>query len=453
MFINRVKERKFLERKLSSKNAELIVIYGRRRVGKTFLLEHVVRNGLFFTADLSGSTMLMNRFLNEIKELINLPETLRINSWEEFFSFLNMAIDLRKVTSIVIDEFQYIPYRDETFLSVFQRWWDKEFSKKRVNFILCGSYSGMIEKIALSHNSPIYGRRTGQYKILPMDFGDSMKFFKFKKKEDNVLAYGVTDGIPLYLLEFSEYTNFWDALKEKLLTPGEFLVEEGKFLTLEEFKKDPSNYFSILTAIANGKTTPNEIANESGVEYKNIGTYLARLLELELVKKEQPFSLKKPRKKAFYYINDEYLRFFFRYIYPYQEMIYRGLGSRLLEKIKLTISQYASFTFEKISKQYLKRHIGVEKVGRWWDAGNEIDIVGIKDNILYVGECKWTNKKVDGKVLNNLRKKIPFLLKDLKYEPTKIIYYLFSKNGFKDLEENDEVKCIDLNKIISIDTL
>ncbi|SHH27744.1 ATP-binding protein [Thermosipho atlanticus] len=448
MFINRKKEKEFLEKKLSSKKAELIIIYGRRRVGKTFLLEHVVKDGLFFTANLSGSTMLMNRFLNEIKELINLPETLKISSWEEFFSFLNMAIDAGKTTSVVIDEFQYIPYKDDTFLSIFQRWWDKEFSKKGVKFIFCGSYSGMIEKIALSQNSPIYGRRTGQYKISPMDFEDSAKFYNFKTKQDYILAYSVTGGIPLYLLEFSGYTSFFDALKEKILTPGEFLVEEGKFLTLEEFKKDPSNYFSILTAIANGKTTPNEIANESGMEHKNIGTYLSRLLELELVKKEQPFSLKRPRKKAFYYINDEYLRFYFRYIYPYQEMIYRGLGNKLLEKIKFTISQHASFTFEKISKQYFKKHTGVEKAGRWWDAGNKIDIVGIKDNILYVGECKWTNKKVDEKVLNNLRKKIPFLLKDLEYEPAKIVYYLFSKSGFKNLKESDDVKCIDLNKII-----
>ncbi|QTA38467.1 ATP-binding protein [Thermosipho ferrireducens] len=448
MFINRDKEKNFLRRKLSSKRSELLIIYGRRRVGKTFLLEHVIKNGLFFTADLSGSVPLMNRFLNEIKELINLPESLKINSWEEFFSFLDMAINTRKINTVVIDEFQYIPYKDDSFLSIFQRWWDKNFSKKDVKFILCGSYSGMIEKIALSQNSPIYGRRTGQYKILPMNFEDSVKFFNFDSKQDYVLAYSVTDGVPLYLLEFSKYTNFFDALKEKILTPGEFLVEEGKFLTLEEFKKDPSNYFSILTAIANGKTTPNEIANESGMEYKSIGTYLSRLLELELIKKEQPFSLKKAKKKAFYYINDEYLRFYFRYIYPHQEMIYRGLGSKLLEKIKTTLSQHVSFTFEKISKQYFEKHTGIEKAGRWWGAGNEIDIVGVKDNTLYVGECKWTNKKIDGKILNSLKRKIPYLLKDLEYEPVKIIYYLFSKNGFEGLKESDDVKLITLDNII-----
>jgi len=292
-----------------------------------------------------------------------------------------------------------------------------------------------LKKIALTQNSPLYGRRTGQYQILPLDFFDSAKFLNFENEEDYVKAYSVTDGIPLYLLEFSEYRDFQTALVEKVLTPGEYLVEEGRFLTLEEFH-DPSSYYSILQVIAQGRTVPSEISDLSGIDFKSINVYLSRLLDLRLVEKELPFSLtKKPKRKPRYYLSDEYLRFYFRYIYPNKELIYRGLKEETLRRIDSTFSQHVSFTFEKIARQYMIKNVGVEKVGRWWDKDVEIDLVGIKGNTLYVGECKWSNKKVDIRVLNRLRSKVAYLLKNLCVEDFSVVYYLFSKSGFEGLKE------------------
>ena len=450
MFINREKECEFLRRKISSGKSELLVIYGRRRVGKTFLLQNCIENALFFTADLSSSVHLMNRFLDEIRDILRLPQSIRISSWDDFFALLSEVFDKRRDLNVVVfDEFQYIPMRDESFLSILQRWWDEKFSKRNIKLILCGSYIGMTEKIALSHNSPIYGRRTGQYKILPLDFFDSVKFLNFKSKEDYVMAYSVTDGIPLYLMEFSGYEDFQAALLERVLSPGEYLVEEGKFLTLEEFKKDPSNYYSILLAIAQGKTTPGEIADASGIDHKSVGVYLSRLVDLGLVVNEYPFSLyKKPKRKPHYSIADEYLRFYFRYIYPNKELIYRGLREKMLERIVSTLNQHVSFTFEKIARQYLIRKVHVEKVGRWWGEGQEIDVVAIKDDILYVAECKWSNKKVDNRTLNRLKNKVPYLLKDLQVDDLSIVYYLFSKSGFENLKESDDVKLVSLDDLL-----
>ncbi|KUK15155.1 MAG: ATPase [Petrotoga mobilis] len=147
MFIDREKECEFLRRKVSSNRAELLIVYGRRRVGKTFLLQNCLEKALFFTADLSSSFHLMNRFLNEIKTILKLPATLRISSWDEFFSLLKNVFEIRKdLKTVVFDEFQYIPMRDEVFMSVLQRWWDEVFSKMGIKMILCGSYIGMIEK-------------------------------------------------------------------------------------------------------------------------------------------------------------------------------------------------------------------------------------------------------------------------------------------------------------------
>ena len=448
MLIDREKECEFLRRKASSNRAELLIVYGRRRVGKTFLLQNCLEKALFFTADLSSSFQLMNRFLDEIKAILKLPATLKISSWDEFFSLLKNVFETRKdLKTVVFDEFQYIPMRDESFMSVLQRWWDEVFSKMGIKMILCGSYIGMIEKIALTQNSPLYGRRTGQYQILPLDFFNSAKFLNFENEEDYVKAYSVTGGIPLYLLEFSEYRDFQTALVEKVLTPGEYLVEEGRFLTLEEFH-DPSSYYSILQVIAQGRAVPSEIANLSGIDFKSINVYLSRLVELRLVEKELPFSLtRKPKRKPRYYLSDEYLRFYFRYIYPNKELIYRGLREETLRRIDSTFNQHVSFTFEKIARQYMVRNVGVEKVGRWWDKDMEIDLVGVKGNTLYVGECKWSNKKVDIRVLNRLRNKVAYLLKDLRVEDFTIVYYLFSKSGFEGLKETEEVKLVDLRDL------
>jgi hypothetical protein len=304
----------------------------------------------------------------------------------------------------------------------------------------------MIEKIALQHNSPLYGRRTGQFKIMPMDFFDSSKFLKNYTIEDKVRIYSITDGIPLYLKELSDFDNLEEAIKSRIFSPGEFLVEEGRFLTMEEFKKDPSNYFSIIKAIAGGKTTPVEISNFSGIESRKISTYLSKLLSLELIKKEFPFSLGKPKKKPLYYINDEYIRFYFKYIFPNVDIIYRGHGEELAKNIIEKLNMHTSFTFEKISKQYIERTISPQKIGRWWHKDAEIDIVALKENKLIVGECKWTNKKVDNRILHKLQLNTQKMLDELGFEPDEITYYLFSKSGFINIEESNNTVLVDMKR-------
>jgi len=446
--INRKTEKAFIQKKMKSEKAELLVIYGRRRVGKTYLLENSFDSPLFFTADLSSPKQLMNNFMNPLKKILDLPDSLRISNWNEFFQFLANAVRTFKTKqAIIFDEFQYIPQKDDSFLSIFQKWWDKEFSKLPVVIVLCGSYVGMIEKIALSINSPIYGRRTGQYLVAPMNFFDASLFLKKMDIENRIKTYSVTGGIPLYLKEFSDYSNFSKALKEKVLSPGEFLLEEGRFLTLEEFSRDPATYFDILKTVANGRTKPNEISNLTEIPYKGIGTYLAKLVDLKLLRKEFPFSLKKPRRTPLYFIDDEYLRFYFKFLYPHKELIYRGRSDYLIKIISKALPQFVSFTFEKIAKQYLEKTIKPEKIGRWWRKGEEIDIVAICENALIVCEVKWTNKPVGSSVLYNLQRKAGLLQEDVKKNFKKVIYYLFSKSGFAGMKPQDNLVMVNLEDI------
>lgn len=441
--INRTIEKKYLEKKANSNKAELLIIYGRRRVGKTFLLSTVFPDALFLTADLSSPVNLMNTFLDEFKSDLRLPQTVRINEWDEFFSFLlNYIKSQSKKPVIILDEFQYIALNDKAFLSILQKWWDKAFKELNIMMVLCGSYAGMIEKIALSQNSPLYGRRTGQYKIEPMDFYDASLFLNDIPEQEKVKIFSVTGGIPIYLKEFSDYTNFEEGVIEKCFSPGEFLVDEGTFITMEEFSRESSLYFDILRVVASGRTTPNEISTLTGIKYNGLGSYLRKLVDLNLLKKEHPFSIKTPRKKSLYSISDHYLRFYFKYISPNKELIYRESADRILEKFKQSFPRFCSYSFEDVCKDYLRKNLRPDSMGRWWHKDQEIDIVAVKNNILHICECKWTTKKVDYRTLDALKSKTNILLADLKTQFDDIHYHLFSKNGFNAIQQEENVELV-----------
>lgn len=446
--IDREKERLFLERKYSSRDAELVVIYGRRRVGKTFLLENTFEDAIFLTADLSDPAQLIDRFSIVFKERAGLPVSMKVKKWDELFSLMERSIQMSDKKMVIIwDEFQYIPAKDDSFVSLFQRWWDEVFCKLQVMMVLCGSSIGMMEKIALSESSPVYGRRTGQYRIEPMEFLQARKFLPDLDLKGQVEVYSAVGGIPLYLKKMAGHGSFDKALMESMLSPGEFLVEEGRFLVMEEFKKDPSSYFSILRTISRGRTKAAEIATLTGIPHQNISTYLRNLLELGLIRKELPFSLKRPKKIPLYFIDDEYLRFYFRYLLNYQDQIYRERGSEVKDRIYDSLSMHTSFTWEKICKQVLNELISPEAMGRWWDGKNEVDIVAVKGESLILGECKWTREPVNSRVFMDLAGKADKIRKVIGRSCDNTEFYLFSRSGFKGLKSSEDLHLVGLEDI------
>jgi len=441
--IGRENEKAFLLKKARSGAPELVVLYGRRRVGKTFLLENSFPGALFLTADLSDTASLISRFSIPVKEMLGLPQTLAVTDWDTFFDLLAQSL-AQTDTPVIWDEFQYIPQRDPAFLSVFQRWWDSTFSRTPVTMVLCGSFIGMMEKLALAQNSPLYGRRTAQYHLRPLDFFSAQQFIPHMEPVDRVSLYSITGGIPLYLKQFSSFSSLKKGLMTKVLAPGEFLVEEGRFLVLEEFKKDPSTYFSILKAVASGRTRSSEIAQLTGVPHHNLPPYLRNLINLRLLSREYPFSLKKPKNRPLYVIEDEYLRFYFRYLFDAQELIYRERGSDVLERISASLPEHVSFVFEKICRSWLAINVAPEKLGRWWDKNEELDIAAVSDNTLFAAECKWTNQPVGRKTYGNLLRKTALLQQALGREWDTTQYYLFSKSGFRDIAASPGLHMVDL---------
>jgi len=455
MLIGRERESRYFKKKTASERAELLVLYGRRRVGKTFLLSNLFPEALFFSADLSDVHLQTARFSEEVKRRLGLPATLAVSTWDELFALVENLVRSRTLQGggrfvFVWDEFQYLPEREPAFLSVFQRWWDSTFSALPVTMILCSSFIGMMERIALSSGSPLYGRRTGQYFLQPLPFAESSRFLPSMSVKDRISTYSVTGGIPLYLNQFASASSFRQGLLDRVFSPGEFLAEEGRFLVLEEFKRDPSTYFAILQAVAAGRTRPSEIATVAGVPYNSLGTYLASLLEMNLVVKEYPFSLKKPKKTPLYFIDDDYLRFYFRYLHGRLDMIYRERGEEMLEMIAPSLPMHVSPTFEKICRQALEAWRSPQTLGRWWDSEDEVDIVAVAEKTLLTCECKWTGSPMGRRELAELQRRTGKVLRALGGD-FETEHYLFSKSSFKGLEEENGLHLIDPERLEEVD--
>ncbi|CUX77920.1 archaeal ATPase, fused to C-terminal DUF234 domain [Thermococcus chitonophagus] len=408
MFIDREEELEFLRRRWSSEKPELIIIYGRRRIGKTYLLQRFLSEvgGVYLLAE--ESETVLEDFSERLAGYFDDP-LLRENplrSWGAFFTYLAGKSSKRLV--VAIDEVQYIAKSQKDFLSVLQKYWDLHLSKTKIMLILCGSLVSFMEGI-LSARSPIYGRRTGAWKVKEMDFFNAWKFHRVDA-ETAVHIYSVFGGVPQYLADYSPELSFWDNLRELLLSKGAKYYDEPKYLLKQELR-DVSRYFSILRAIATGYTRFGQIADKAKIDTKSLAKYLNVLSEMGYITEEKPVI---GRGRALYKINDNLFAFWFRFVYPLKSEIEMGLD--VVEEVKAEFNDYLGQVFEKIAKQFLIRlnlvgelPFKFTRIGRWWYRGEEIDIVAINERekkVLFV-EVKWKdlNKKEARGILRDLRRK------------------------------------------------
>jgi hypothetical protein len=287
-FINRKQEMEFLEKKYNSNNAELIIIYGRRRIGKTELMLNFCKNkkSMYFIGRLEAKEDTIKRFNNLIIEssgdnsLLNNP----LQNWDTIFDYLGR---LKERIVIVLDEFPFIIDRFPEIISVLQDKWDNVLQKSNLMIILSGSSISMMEKYALDYKSPLYGRRTGQWKVDKINIKHIKEFFPKYKTEEIIEAFSAIDSIPGYLAKFDGDKSALDNIQEKILSKGEFLYEEVEILLREELR-DPSNYMSILAPIAGGLTSFNEIYNKTGLDKSLLSKYLHVLENLGIIERILP---------------------------------------------------------------------------------------------------------------------------------------------------------------------
>lgn len=453
-FIDRAKELKWLEENYE-RETSFPVIYGRRRVGKTELIKQFVEEKphIYFMASEKSE----RENLTELKDLMasyleeNLFRKTEFDSWEELFSEFMERVDEKIV--ICIDEFPYLIEVNSAIPSIFQKIWDLNLKDKEVMLILCGSSIGMMESKVLNYRAPLYGRRTGQWKLEPFKFKVMGDFFPSSDFEERLKFYGFLDGIPQYLNKMKrDKTPEWN-LKNKFFKKGEYLYEEAPNLLKQELRK-PSNYFSILHAISEGNTRYGEICNRTGLEKSMVSQYLKNLRELHIVQKNFPITQKKESRNALYSLTDNYYDFWFEFVYPNRSTIEEDKQEILMRTIRQKLKMHYSFVFETVARQLIHETGRFGKVGAWWYKDNEIDLVALNEsgqaNEILFGECKWSKNKVGRGVLNNLEstsRKVNWHNQDRKET-----YALFSKSGFReDLEqlekEREDLEIYDPDKM------
>ncbi|WP_457641368.1 ATP-binding protein [Persephonella sp.] len=440
-FINREKEIEILEKEYNKKKASFVVIYGRRRVGKTTIIEKFIEDKryIYFLADLQNEKLQLERFKNTVAESLNdeLLKSIQINDWETLFSYIFQK-DYKNKLIIVIDEFQYLAKVNKAIPSIFQSIWDKILKNKNVMLILSGSLISLMYDIALNYASPLYGRRTSQIKLQSMNFFDFKKFFSLSDNDKLLQFYSIVGGIPKYIEFLDENDDVFKNIKENVLNKNSFLYEEPKFILKDEVR-EPITYFSILQVISQGEHKLGKIASKLGIGTKNLTSFIEKLIELEIIERQVPITEENPAKskKGFYFIKDNFFKFWFRYVFPYQSYLETEKYDFVIDKIKSDFNLFVSSVFEKVCIDYLlykdKLPFNIKKIGRWWDKDKEIDIVALGENEILFGECKYWENPVGLNVLNDLIQKS----KSVNRNKNKQEYFaIFSKAGFtKELKD------------------
>ncbi|MEM2908752.1 MAG: ATP-binding protein [Candidatus Bilamarchaeaceae archaeon] len=427
MFINRAEELGRLLELARSKRAELALIYGRRRVGKSRLLVEFAKktDALYLLADISEN--ILDVLSKQVME-----EFVKFNTWDDFFEFLYKS----RHKIIIIDEFQYLYQVNRAWPTIAQRWWEKLKGTDK-KLILCGSIISAIYKIAMGYGSALYGRKTMEMHILPLKFKFIKDFFPDYKIEQLVEAYSILGGVPRYLEEFDPKLSIDENIKKKILDKTSFLYNEPLNLLFEEFRT-PAPYTSILSAIADGYIKFVEIAEVSKIQSYKLPKYLSVLERVGLIEKEIPVIARKLKAKTTRYkIKDNFYSFWFKFIFKNKSAIEQGLQKEVFGSIKQELNAYVGKAFENICKEFIleAKIFKPTKIGKWWHKDKEIDIVALNERnkeILFA-ECKWQNRVDARTILAELKEKAALV----QWKSEKQIYAIFAKSFKEKFKEPD----------------
>ena len=446
MFVGRHQELEQLNQAYQENDFQFTVIYGRRRIGKTSLINEFLKDkkAIYYVALEENAEDNLKRFSDAISIFKNTDQggKEKFANFEECFKEITRLAQKQRVI-LVIDEFPYLAKAYPTISSMLQSYIDHEFKETNLFLILCGSSMSFMERQVLGYQSPLYGRRTLALKLEPFKLSEAHEMLPKLSKEDAFIINTVCGGVPQYLSYMSDSMSVADNIKKNFLTKSGRLFDEPNNLLQQELR-DPTNYNSIINAIASGASKHSKIAQSAHLQTGPLTTYLNNLIDLGIVEKKLPVTeQKKSRSKNIVYrICDGMFRFWYTFVGKQTDLIERGLTDLAWVKVQKNLSDFMGPEFEKYSQDFMWSQDMNEKIvpnpfihlGNWWGTDKrtnqqvELDIVGFSDDERdgYFGECKWKNELISRSVLEKLITNSEIFKYPIKH------YYLFSKSGFTD---------------------
>lgn len=416
--IGRSDEMKLLDSLFSSDKFEFLVMYGRRRVGKTTILQEFAKDKdvIFYPAQEKNDALNLNDFSRMVQLKLDGMFISSFPGWKEAFEYIDKKADHR--IAVIIDEFPFIAEENPTVKSVLQHTIDHLWkNNSNIFLILCGSSVSFMETDVMGNKSPLHDRQTSSLEIKPFDYLDSSLFYPKYSNLEKIIAYGILGGVPRYLEAFDDTLTLGQNIAGKIIERGSYLNEEPTNLLKAELR-DPNVYNSILSAIANGKNKVQEISDYIHEEKSKVSKYLIVLQTMRLVEKSIPCGESDISRKGIYRLTDNFFRFWFRYEFT-NNVYYEMLGSKAAsEEIMNGISDYMGDAFEEICQEYMirlakngKLPFIPYKIGKWWGnnshikAQDDVDVLLIdksgKKGIFV--ECKFTSSKMPHKEYEDLK--------------------------------------------------
>ena len=439
-FVNRDEELSFLNEQYQGSSAAMVILYGRRRLGKTSLIHEFARDKpfLYFLATEEDEHLNLRTLKDQIAEYTgdDLLAQASIDNWDILFQTLARHISGNRLV-LALDEFQYLGKANAAFPSVFQRIWETQLRDKNIMVILCGSLVHMMEAQTLQYSSPLYGRRTGQIKLRQIDFQHYSEFFEGLGYRELIEYYAVTGGVPKYIEVFDGRAGIFSEIEKHVLNKQSLLFEEPVFLLQNEVK-EVGSYFSIIRSIAAGNRRISTICADLGIRQTNLPKYLRTLTDLDILEREVPVTESNPEKSKMgqYRIKDNFLCFWFQFVYPEKARLELSDLSPVMQKIRANfVDNHVAHVYESVCMSEMwqlarQGKLSFTKLGRWWNNKEEIDIVAIDtgaDEIVFA-ECKYTSKPMGVEVFESLLKKKEQVLWKLGNRQERFV--LFSISGF-----------------------
>ena len=448
-FVGRSRELETLDGLWNSNRATLLVLSGRRRVGKTRLLTHWLQkhpeDGLYWVAEPGSELTQLRSFSQAFEAFIDpempVPSDFTYATWEQAFRQVSRYAKSRRI-AVFIDEFTYLIDVNPDIVGTLQKSWDHSLSNSNLMLSLSGSQMGLMQRHLLDIQAPLYGRATSQMQLPALPFGATSEYFPEYGIIDRVRLFAMWGGVPAYWERLNPELSVVENLRRNILPSHAWMMDESRIL-LQDFIKDLHNYVGILRAIADGEQAMGEIAKRTGLATSKASFYLNTLQKTGFVERQVPITQRNTNsRRGRYVVTDPYLRFFYRFLAAYQSKLALGQIDQMFDLIQNELPEFIrNNTWRELCQEWVLRAsadnqfpVDIEAVGSEWSKNLEIDVVGINEisKTLILGDCHWTDEPVGVEAVKALVQKTALIVPKKEQEEWTVFYTCFSANGWTD---------------------